>query len=61
MLVDASDVCREKNRAAAQSDKKIKNSSSFSKNIKNLKSCEKRLTLTLNECIINNVKSVITF
>ena len=41
MLVDASDVCKEKNRAVAQSEI-TENSSSFSKkNIENLKSCEK--------------------
>ena len=33
----------------------------FLKNKENLKSCEKGLTLALNGCIINNVKSVMTF
>lgn len=42
MLVDASDVCKEKNRAAAQSDKKIKNSSSFSKKCRKLKKVVKK-------------------
>lgn len=51
MPADASDICREKMKQLLKAVK----------NIENLKSCEKGLTLTLNECIINNVKSVMTF
>lgn len=40
MLVDTSDVCREKMEQLLKAIK-TKNSSSFSKNIENLKSCEK--------------------